>query len=268
MNENRYGKKWERQELLIAFGLYYKIPFGRMDKETPEIVRIAATMGRTPSSLAMKLVNIASLDPKITSTGRKGLSGASDDDKAMWKEMHDDWNSFIPVAEKALAKATEKALAQDAASTKGDASEAESSSIDVGDYEGVDKETGSTRRVGQNLFRKAVMSAYNYRCCITGLPVPELLVASHIIPWSEDTANRLNPSNGLALSMIHDKAFDRGLITIDEKLFIVMSSTVKVNNNFFRVAIQNYVGKKIELPGKFLPRQEFLEYHRTNIFQQ
>ncbi|MGI9250417.1 MAG: HNH endonuclease [Pseudohongiellaceae bacterium] len=260
MNEDRYGKKWERQELLVAFSLYCTMPFGKMHAKNPEIIRIATVMGRTPSSLAMKLVNIASLDPKITSTGRTGLSAASSKDKNMWEEMHDDWNSFMPAAEEALILATANVISEEG--TK-------KNSPDVGNYEGVDKAISSTARVGQSLFREAVMSAYDNKCCITGLPIPKLLVASHIIPWSEDTANRLNPSNGLALSIIHDKAFDRGLITISKDLTVVMSSTIKeVNNAFFKAAIQRYVGEEIKTPGKFLPRQEFLEYHRANVFQQ
>ena len=75
---------WTRQQLLVAFNLYCRMPFGKMHSRNPEIVKYAELMGRTPSALAMKLTNIASLDPAITSTGRRGLEGASAADKAMW----------------------------------------------------------------------------------------------------------------------------------------------------------------------------------------
>jgi putative restriction endonuclease len=61
------------------------MPFGKMHYRNPEIIKYAGVIGRTPSALAMKLSNIASLDPAITTTGRKGLIGASATDKAMWE---------------------------------------------------------------------------------------------------------------------------------------------------------------------------------------
>ena len=54
---------WTRDELLVAFNLYCKTPFGRLHQRNPEIIRLASALGRTPSALAMKLVNFASLDP-------------------------------------------------------------------------------------------------------------------------------------------------------------------------------------------------------------
>ena len=66
---------WTREQLLIAFALYCRLPFGKLHYRNPEIVRIAEAIGRTPSALAMKLSNIASLDPEITSTGPQGSGG-------------------------------------------------------------------------------------------------------------------------------------------------------------------------------------------------
>ena len=85
-----YGSRWTRQQLLVAFTLYCRLPFGRLHARNPEIIRIAQAIGRTPSALAMKLTNIASLDPEITSTGRSGLKRTSAADRAMWDEMQND----------------------------------------------------------------------------------------------------------------------------------------------------------------------------------
>jgi hypothetical protein len=85
---------WTRQQLLVAFKLYCELPFGKLHSRTPEIVKFAVLIGRTPSALAMKLTNIASLDPVITSTGRTGLKGAAAADRAMWAEMESDWEGF------------------------------------------------------------------------------------------------------------------------------------------------------------------------------
>ena len=82
------------------------------------------------------------------------------------------------------------------------------------DIDGKEKERIIKTRVNQSLFRKVVLATYNNKCCITGLAQPELLIASHIIPWSVNEKERLNPSNGICLNALHDKAFDSGLIAI------------------------------------------------------
>lgn len=70
------------------------------------------------------------------------------------------------------------------------------------------------QRVNQNVFRSMMLANYNTTCAITGITVPELLVASHIVPWAENEQERLNPENGICLSSLYDKAFDQGLISI------------------------------------------------------
>ncbi|MDD5174981.1 MAG: HNH endonuclease [Sterolibacterium sp.] len=252
---------WTRQQLLVAFNLYCQMPFGKMHSRNPEIIKYAELIGRTPSALAMKLTNIASLDPAITSTGRKGLERASAADKVMWEEMQADWWRFAIEA-------------QQAASGFGVTAELETPVDDtsmpdeVVDYTGNNKTVQATARVGQNFFRRSVLSAYNYRCCITGLAVPKLLVASHIVPWRVGAENRLNPRNGLCLSMLHDKAFDAGIITIAEDMAVRVSRKHATNtDHFFSSALLAYDGKPIALPEKFCPHTEFLAYHRQHIFE-
>ena len=248
---------WTRQQLLVAFDLYCRMPFGKMHSRNHKIIKYAELIGRTPSALAMKLTNIASLDPAITSTGRSGLENASAADKAMWEEMQTDWERFAVEAQQALG-----ALSV----TTGFEVEASDASPDAVNYTGSNKLIQTTTRIGQNFFRRAVLSAYDYRCCITGLAVPRLLVASHIAPWRADAKNRLNPRNGLCLSMLHDKAFDIGIITIAEDMTVRVSRE-RTNNadHFFKSALLAYDGKPIALPDKFRPHAEFLAYHR-NLF--
>lgn len=253
------NKGWTRQELLIAAGLYCQMPFGKLHSRNPDIIKYAGQIGRTPSALAMKLTNIASLDPAITSTGRKGLSGASSADRKMWEEMQNDWESFALASEAAIASIMQGE--ENPATTKSEGVEEEA-------YAGLDKEIKTKARIGQSFFRRSVLSAYNYKCCITGLAVPSLLVASHIVPWRSDPTNRLNPRNGLSLSMLHDKAFDLGIITINDDMTIRLSDMeVSENDRFFLTALENYKNKPIALPEKFAPYKEFLSYHRENIFQ-
>lgn len=250
---------WTRQQLLVAFSLYCQMSFGKMHSRNPEIIKYAKLIGRTPSALAMKLTNIASLDPAITSTGRKGLKGASATDKVMWEEVQADWGRFAVEAQQALnAFGAATGIEADASDT--------SMPGDATDYTGSDKLIQTTTRIGQYFFRRAVLSAYGYRCCITGLAVPQLLVASHIVPWHADAKNRLNPRNGLCLSMLHDKAFDVGIITIADDLTVRVSRKhTKTVDPFFKSALLNYEGKPIALPKKFRPQPEFLTYHR-NLF--
>ena len=248
---------WTRQQLLVAFSLYCRLPFGKLHSRNPEIIKYAQLIGRTPSSLAMKLTNIASIDPVITSSGRKGLKGASKSDRNMWDEMQSDWDNFVINSEKAILEVG----AEFQSDTK------TSAQTKLEDYTGKTKIASTKVRLGQSFFRKSVLSAYNEKCCITGLSVPKLLVASHIVPWRVDQSNRLNPRNGLSLSMLHDKAFDLGLITINEDMTVRVSRKEVINNDFFSSAIQSYDGKPIFLPEKFQPLEEFLSYHRHNIFE-
>lgn len=133
---------------------------------------------------------------------------------------------------------------------------------------GIEREAIVKLRVNQNFFRATVLAAYDYKCCITGLNIASLLNASHIIPWSRDPKNRVNPKNGLCLNALHDRAFDRGLLTIMEDYRIKISSIVKGEQD---IAVQDFLlrydGIKMKLPDKFTPDQELLSYHRTHIFQ-
>ena len=250
-------RRWTRQELLVAFALYCRLPFGRFHHWNPEIVEIAKLIGRTPSALAMKLSNIASLDPAITSTGRRGLMGASANDRAMWEEMHSDWAQFVIESQQAMevVRASEKSIGE--------------SAISENDVQiGLDRAVETTVRIGQSFFRSAVLSAYDGRCCITGLSIPSLLVASHIVPWRDDKANRLNPRNGLLLSALHDRAFDSGLLTINDDMTVLVSQNYReVEDEYFLQSVLRYQGRQMKLPEKFSPDPALLSYHRERIFQ-
>ncbi len=243
--------------MLVAFALYCRLPFGRFHHWNPEIVEIAKLIGRTPSALAMKLSNIASLDPAITSTGRRGLMGASANDRAMWEEMHSDWAQFVIESQQAMevVRASEKSIGE--------------SAISENDVQiGLDRAVETTVRIGQSFFRSAVLSAYDGRCCITGLSIPSLLVASHIVPWRDDKANRLNPRNGLLLSALHDRAFDSGLLTINDDMTVLVSQNYReVEDEYFLQSVLRYQGRQMKLPEKFSPDPALLSYHRERIFQ-
>lgn len=247
--------------MLVVLSLYCQIPFGKLDHRNPDIVGCAERIGRTPSALAMKLGNIASLDPAITSTGRSGLKNASATDKVMWEEMHADWGRFAIEAQQAMS-AVGMVAPLDVA--------VDDLHVDAPvDYTGGTRAAQATIRIGQDFFRRAVLSAYDYRCCITGLAIPALLVASHIVPWRLDATNRLNPRNGLCLSALHDRAFDTGIITIAENMTVTVSKRYAAKeDHFFESALSAYNGQPVALPEKFRPDMEFLNYHRQYVFQR
>ncbi len=254
---------WTRQQLVVAFALYCRMSFGSLhDDRNPDIIRIADAISRTPSALAMKLANIASLDPGIIATGRKGLKNVSALDRAMWDEMQNDWERFAVESNRAMKEIEETANPSDSATQ-------DEGLRDIDDRVGEDRAVETTVRIGQAFFRSAVLSAYNERCCITGLSEPRLLVASHIKPWHKYKQTRVNPRNGLLLSALHEKAFDIGLITINDDMTVRVSRKHTVRNDrFFSTSIECYDGKLIHQPEKFAPEREFLAYHREHIFQE
>jgi len=143
------------------------------------------------------------------------------------------------------------------------------------DEKGFDLKTKSGRdvvrevkaRIGQQFFRKMILSQYKTQCCVTGLNIPEVLRASHIKAWSEDEQNRMNPANGLCLSATYDAAFDKHLISFDEEYRMIFSPDLKeyYSNQAFQTQFESFKGKKIHLPSKHLPDQKFLQAHREKL---
>jgi putative restriction endonuclease len=100
------------------------------------------------------------------------------------------------------------------------------------------------------------------------LSIPKLLIASHIVPWSVDIKNRLNPENGLCLNSIHDKAFDEGLITITSEYKIKISGAFSdfEKEESVRKFFKDYENSSIIMPERYFPNKDFLKYHQENIF--
>jgi putative restriction endonuclease len=118
------------------------------------------------------------------------------------------------------------------------------------------------RRV-QRFFRQTVLESYNNRCAISGLAIPELLVASHIIPWAEDESRRADPTNGIALNALYDKAFDRHLISFDEDFRLVLSERIKtrVKDEVVKEYFLKVEGKVLEMPYRFYPDISSMKSH-------
>lgn len=208
---------WTRQQTLAALHIYQQLRFGQLDAKQPKIKQLAEWIGRSAGSVALKLCNFASLDPRVIASGRKGMGNVSAQDREIWKEFLAHWDE---VAREAAAEY--ERLASDHG-VVADADLLEAPFVE----EGRTRSATVQVRVDQARFRRAVLASYNTTCCISGLRHEKLVIASHIIPWSEDTQNRLNPHNGLCLSALHDRAFDQGLITVMPDLRVRVSTKLK-----------------------------------------
>jgi putative restriction endonuclease len=258
LKENLRANKWTREELILAFNLYCKIPFGTIHIRNPQIISLSKILERTPSAVSWKLANFARLDPSLQGRNISGASHGSKLDAEIWNEFSQDWEKLSFESERLLAEKTGKQVE-------------EVTDIETTDLPKAGRERDAVVkvRVNQSFFRKAVLAAYNFRCCITGLGIPELLNASHIIPWAKDEINRVNPRNGLCLNVIHDRAFDRGLLTITPEFKVKISNSIKRSNasEATQDFLLRYDGLKIELPTRFLPENSFLKYHNKHIFK-
>ncbi|MBP0047264.1 HNH endonuclease [Marinobacterium sp. AK62] len=245
---------WTPNEVKLAFHLYCQLPYGRLHRNNPAIIELAQLIGRTPSAVAMKLVNLASLDPAILASGRKGFSNASKLDRETWDAFHSDWEGLVLECDQIKAGLTKTSAPE--------ALELNTTEIRAG----TTRPQVIQQRVGQSFFRRAVLSSYANRCCLTGLSEERLLIASHIVPWSQDPANRLNPSNGLCLSALYDRAFDQGLITFDENWRLVVSPQLTRTDPAITANFYNLEGQAIELPERFSPDARLMDWHREQIF--
>jgi len=251
------ANNWTREQLIVVFNLYCKIPFRKSVQTNPDVIAIAGLIGRTPAAVAFKLGNFGSFDPDLKMRGIGGLPNASKLDKEIWDEFNSNWDDLAFQSESLIAEIKNRTLE-------------ETAQIEI-----TDLPTGRERaslvkvRVNQHFFRQSVLSIYGNKCCITGLEIPSLLVASHIVPWRSDENNRTNPQNGLCLNSLHDKAFDLGLITVTTDYRIKMSPrmTKSTSESFINDFFLKFEDKEISLPDKFLPDKQFLSFHNNEVFQ-
>ena len=258
---NTRGKRWTEEETTLAYALYCSMPFGQISARNPKIQKLATLLGRTPSSVSMKMCNLARFDPELQKRNVTSLKNGSKLDGVVFRKYESNLEE----------------LAYQVHLIKQNIYH-EPSHIDIlydqefKDLpEGKDKVREVKTRIGQDAFRNAILNSYHNRCCITGINNSELLVASHIKPWrdSNPTTERTNPRNGLCLNSLHDKAFDCGLITIDKTLHVIISQNLAKTamDAPTRNWLKNYDHKQINIPEKFTPSIEFIEYHNDVIFQ-
>jgi putative restriction endonuclease len=257
-------REWSHEEMLVALALYCRLSFGQFHKSNSEVKRVAAIIGRTPDSLAMRLSNFASQDPVHKARGIKGLDGGGKKVEQFWAQATADWNR--------TAIATEEVW----------------QSVKAGPPDPPERElttplgpTEVTRlvkvRLVQTFFRRTVLASYGSTCAICGIRPAQLLLASHIIPWSANETRRADPTNGLCLCALHDRAFDCGLLTIDESMRIMVSPTLHVTQHtstakpqpislLHKAALLDIEGQELRPPTRFLPDKAAIAWHRQTLF--
>ena len=245
--------KWTKEETVLALALYCKIPFGKIHKNHPQVIELAKLLGRTPASVSMKMGNFGRFDEELVKRGISGLAHGSALDKVVWDEYH--------LNMQALSESVDKVPYMQELMNEDDITE----SLPTGKTRTATVQT----RVNQGFFRSAVISAYNKKCCVTGLDVPSLLIASHIKPWkdSDPQTERTNPCNGLSLNALHHEAFDDGIFTIDTDYRIWVSKAAKerYTSEVFYDFFEKYERKTITLPERFLPSKEMIDYHNSKL---
>lgn len=253
-------KLWSREELILVFNLYLKLPFGRMHTRTPEIIEMALLLGRTVNSIAIRLTNFAACDPYHKKRGVKGMVGGIKQCQPIWNEFFGNKELLIFESENILAEKENLTIE----------SKFDAILFDLKDLKGETKLREVKTRVNQNVFRQIVVANYSGKCAITGIDLPELLFASHIIPWSKNEVERLNPENGICLSALHDKAFDKGLIAINEKYQILISDKLKKkkDTDYFSKYFAQLENQSLIIPQKYFPKKEFIQYHLDEIFNK
>jgi putative restriction endonuclease len=248
---------WTREELILAFNLYWKIPFGQFHHRNHDVIQLAKLMGRTPSAVAMRLSNFANVDPYHKERGIKGLTGGIRQVQPIWDEFSENKEELIFESEKILAHFQQTTIEE----------KYKSILDDIENYKGLSKVREVKTRINQDVFRQIVLVNYKGRCAITQINQPRLLIACHISPWAKDIANRLNPQNGILLNSLHDRAFENGFITIDNKMRVfVCSDWQKSTDPFITSCFNIFHKKEIAMPERFFPDKAFLERHRAEKF--
>jgi len=251
---------WTREQTILAFNLYFKIPYGTIHGGNPKIRELAAITGRSLGSVGRKLQNLASLDPVHKARGIMGLSHHSKLDEEVFNEFVNNWEALALESEHILAEKQQTTLEE----------KFKSDDEIWWNIKGESVTRLVNVRVRQSFFREIILNNFDSRCVITGINILPMLRASHIIPWAKNEQERMNPENGLCLSALYDSAYDKGFIGVTPNYKVILSEKLKKQRKepFFQEHFGKIEGIQIRQRSKFFPRKEFLEYHLDQIFDK
>lgn len=261
--QDRTDIVWNEDETTLALYLYYLIESGQVENRSKAINDLATFLGRSRGSVEMKIGNLQSCDKKNT----KGLPHGSKTDSLIFDRylLHPDVLDITAkrIIDKNPAEAYLIPSIVDAnpyAITKKD-------EMVLSDYTGSETARIRKERNDQDSFRNRLLANYDQKCCLSGVSTTQLLIASHIVPWSKDKSKRLDPRNGLLFNAYLDRAFDKGIITIDSRNYSVLISD-KLKDERALDYFNQYRGKEILLPknDNVWPDKQNLQYHNDVIF--
>jgi len=246
------GERWTDDELLAALELYCRTPFGKQDEGTPAVVELARLIGRTPGAVAWRLGNFASVDPEEQARGVKGAPHGSAAGNRLFAR-------FLREPD-AVALEMAEAVARLGGAT------AHQAEPDERQPSGPTEREGTARvRLLQSFFRRTVLTDYEWQCAMCDVDVPALLNAAHIIPWARAEGRRADPHNGLALCALHDRAFDRGIVTASNeyRIVVVGSRLGGSSSRTIEATIRAMDGRPMRLARRFQADRAALADHRA-----
>lgn len=247
------GTPWSREDIIIAYALYCITPRSKTNSSNKLIQQVAEINSHSVHSLVMRMQNFKYIDPAYIAAVNKGLGHVAKMDRVIFEEFKHDWGGLSYQAEKLTGL----------------------NLFDADPLQGA-KPLSTLTNVNtvsreRHFFRRSVMAAHENTCCVSGITVPTVLVASHIKPYNKcrTSDERTDPTNGLCLNSFYDKAYDQGIITVDPYYKIRVS--MKVREKYPQEACERWLycleGKTINMPERFRPDPKYLEYHTYNIFK-
>jgi hypothetical protein len=247
-----HNADWSQDELLAALELYCRTPFGRQHAGNPDVIGLARLIGRTPGAVAYKLNNFVRNDPEEAARGIRGASHGSVADGRLFARFLADPDAVTLEMSDALHRI-------------GGQSEPADAGPDAHCDAPTERDATVPTRLMQGYFRRRVMAAYSWQCAMCDVDVPCLLNAAHIMPWARAESRRTDPRNGLALCVLHDRAFDRGLVTVtaDYTIHTVSARLGSTRSRAVREMIGGLDGCRIHVPRVFAPDREALTAHQA-----
>jgi len=245
------NRLWSREEFILALELYFRIPFGQINKNNPDIIKLADFIGRTPSYVGMRLSNYANCDPKLKAAGIKGLEGGQQQCQPYWDEFANERGKLKSAAIESRIHLVETS-SRDGINTH--ITEWDNLVNEMYDYK----------------FQNIISKNYHEHCAISGMKTPQFLVGCHIIPSCENEAESMKASNGILLNLLYARAYVEGLIGFDTDYKIHFSSELKKHKfedgyHLFK----RYEGEHLHLGDVVVkPDTAFLEWHMDTVFNK
>ena len=247
------GENWTEDEIIVACYIYLS-----RDRITVRDTRfLAGLFDRTEKSVGAKIYNIRRFDDEVVRSGGSFWSHGSHLDEVVWNKFQED-----PETMSTRAMAIMNGMGADEDVIRDSYSSSGTVSIDIGP--GMERYVTVKERMNQGSFRRVVLRCSDYRCCVTGIRDTTLLVASHIKPWSEcGPGEKTDIHNAFCLNSLHDRLFDRGLMTVDRDLRILYAPSLarSMDAEVYESMIARF--DSVKVTDSNTPSEDYLRHHNA-----